>query len=261
MADKSAKVIAVGITKGGSGKSTTSSIISYLLSQNKRILAVDTDGQGNLTQLLTGVDDIFEFQGSTVYDAILDEDATNYIYQINDNLHILPGDENINTLGPYFHIELREKKVFYQFTLRNALKKIEHLYDFIIIDCPPALGEICICSLTAADYILIPFETSKFCYSSLRSYLKTVDAVTTNLNQNLKVAGIIRTMIDNRRKDNKFYSDLIAEEYPELTFKTIIKRSADVGRLPAFGFIDNPDTKTITKQYNPFFKELMNVVR
>lgn len=261
MAERNAKIISVGITKGGSGKSTTSSIISYILSQKKRVLAVDTDGQGNLTQLLTGVDDIFEFQDSTVYDAILAEDATNYIYQISEDLHILPGDENINTLGPYFHIELRDKNILYQYTLKNALKKVAHLYDYIVIDCPPALGEICICSLTTADYVVIPFETSKFCFSSLQSYMKTIQAVKDNLNHDLKIAGILRAMIDNRRKDNKYYSDLVAETYPEYIFKTIIKRTADVGRLPSFGFTDNPDVKTIMKQYDPFFKELMKNVR
>lgn len=261
MAKSKATIISVGITKGGSGKSTTSSIITYILSQKKKVLAVDTDGQGNLTQLLTGVDDIFEFQDSTVYDAILAEDASPYIYKINDNLHILPGDENINTLGPYFHIELREKNILYQYTLRNALEKVSHLYDYIIIDCPPALGEICICSLTAANYVLIPFETSKFCHSSLKSYMKTIEAVKNNLNPDLKIAGILRAMIDNRRKDNKFYSELVADNYPELIFKTIIRRTADVGRLPTFGFFDNPDVKTIMKQYDPFFKELMKNVR
>ncbi|WCF11392.1 ParA family protein (plasmid) [Paenibacillus thiaminolyticus] len=256
-----AKIIAVGITKGGSGKSTTSSILSYMLSQKKKVLAVDTDGQGNLTQLLTGVDDIFEFQESTVYDSILAEDATNYIFKITDNLHILPGDENINTLGPYFHVELGQQERLYQFSLRNALEKVAHMYDYIIIDCPPALGEICICSLTAADYVIIPFETSKFCHSSLLSYLKTIEAVTKSLNNDLKIAGILRSMIDNRRKDNKYYSDLVGSEFPELVFKTIIKRTADVGRLPAFGFIENPDVKIIMKQYEPWFKELKKIVK
>ncbi|MDH6372881.1 chromosome partitioning protein [Paenibacillus sp. PastF-3] len=261
MADSSAKTISVGITKGGSGKSTVSSILCHLLSKKYKVLAVDADGQGNLTQLLTGVEDIFEFTDNSVYNAILDEDASNYIYQINKKLHILPGDENINTLGPYFHIELRDRKVLYQHTLQKALEKVKHLYDFIIIDCPPARGEICIVSLTASDYVLIPFETSAFCFSSLKSYLETVEKVQDHLNSDLKVIGILRSMIDSRRKDNEFYSNLVAETYPDYTFDTIIKRTAAVGRLPSFGFDDNPDLKAIIKQYQPFYKELLDNVR
>ncbi|MFF2531513.1 ParA family protein [Brevibacillus sp. NPDC058079] len=256
-----ATTISIGIQKGGSGKSTTSSIVAYLLSQKHKVLAVDMDGQGNLTQLLTGVEDIFEFDGNTVYDAIMEEDATNHIIKINDKLHILAGDENINTLGPYFHVTLPQAGKVYATTLKHALEKVSHLYDYIIIDNPPALGEISICSLTASDFVVVMFETSKFCHSSLLSYLKTIEAVQEKLNNDLKVAGILRAMIDNRRSDNKYYAELIQEEFKEICFKTIIQRTAVVGRLPAFGIIGNPELKQVVKQYEPFFKELMKNVK
>ena len=111
------------------------------------------DGQGNLTQLLTGSEDIFEFDGTTVYDAILKEDATDYVMQIIPNLHILCGDENVNTLAPHFHIELAGQGRQYHFSLKNALDKVADNYDYIIIDNPPALGELSIISLTASDHV------------------------------------------------------------------------------------------------------------
>lgn len=255
-----AKVISVGIQKGGCGKSTTSSVLIYTLSQKYRVLAVDMDGQGNLTQLLTGSEDIFEFDETTVYDAILAEDATDYILKINPNLHILCGDENVNTLAPHFHIELAKQGKQYHYALKNALDKISHNYDYIIIDNPPALGELSIISLTASDYVLIMFETSKFCYSSLKSYLKTIEAVKDRLNPNLEIAGILRNIIDKRRSDNKYYANLIKEEYGDLCLDTIIKRSAVVGRLPAYGFEDNIEIKKVLKEYQPLIKELMNNV-
>ncbi|WPS85435.1 ParA family protein (plasmid) [Brevibacillus halotolerans] len=256
-----ATTISVGIQKGGSGKSTTSSVIAYLLSQKHKVLAVDMDGQGNLTQLLTGLEDIFEIDGSTVYDAMMEEDATPHIIKINENLHILAGDENINTLGPHFHVALPREGKAYPFTLKRALDKVNDLYDYIIIDNPPALGELSICSLTASDFVVIMFETSKFCHSSLLSYVKTIEAVQSNLNNDLKIAGILRAMIDNRRSDNKYYSELIQEEFPTLCYKTIIQRTAVVGRLPAFGIIGNPELKQVVKQYDPFLKELKKVVK
>ncbi|WMX58968.1 ParA family protein [Peribacillus sp. R9-11] len=255
-----AKVISVGIQKGGCGKSTTASILVYQLSQKHKVLAVDMDGQGNLTQLLTGSEDIFEFGGTTVYDAILAEDATEYVLQINPNLHILSGDENVNTLAPYFHVELKNQGKEYHYALKNALDKIADNYDYIIIDNPPALGELSIISLTASDYVLIMFETSKFCYSSLRSYLKTIEVVKDRVNGDLKIAGIVRNLIDGRRSDNKYYSNLVKKEYGELCLDTVIKRSAIVGKLPALGFKDNNDIKKIMKEYQPLIKELMSNV-
>jgi chromosome partitioning protein len=253
-----AKVISVGIQKGGCGKSTTSSILVYALSQKHKVLAVDMDGQGNLTQLLTGSEDIFEFDGTTVYDALVKEDATDYIMQINDNLHILCGDENVNTLAPYFHKELPKTGRTFHGTLRNALNKVADDYDYIIIDNPPALGELSIISLAASDYVLILFETSKFCYNSLKSYIKTIEFVQERENADLKIAGILRSMIDKRRVDNKYYAELVKEEYGEHCMDTIIQRSAVVGRLPAYGIASNPEIKQVMKHFNPFLKELEN---
>lgn len=253
-----AKVISVGIQKGGCGKSTTSSILAYSLSQKHRVLAIDMDGQGNLTQLLTDSDDIFEFTGTTVYDAILKEDATEFILKINPNLHILCGDENVNTLAPYFHLEKRGK---YTHTLKNAISKVADNYDYIIIDNPPALGELSIISLTASDYVLVMFETSKFCYNSLKSYFRTIETVQQRSNENLKVAGILRTMIDKRRSDNKYFSDLVKEEYGDLCMKTVITRSAVVGRIPALSLQGNPEIKQVMTQYKPFIKEFLNNVK
>lgn len=254
-----ATVISVGLQKGGTGKSTTSSLIAYFLSLKHKVLAVDMDGQGNLTQLLTGIEDITEIQG-TVHDAIWDEDATPYIMRINDTLHVLPGDENVNTLGPHFHITIPKRGGHYAVTLKEALDKVSDSYDYIIIDNPPALGELSVCSLTASDCVVVMFETSKFAHSSLHSYMKTIEAVQ-NVNPKLKVAGILRAMIDNRRVDNKYYAELIKEEFGDLVFKTIIQRTAVVGRLPAFGIFGNSELNKVIKQYEPFFKELMKNVK
>jgi len=255
-----ANIISVGIQKGGCGKSTTASILIYALSQKYKVLAVDMDGQGNLTQLLTGSDDVFEFDGTTVYDAIMREDATDYIMEINKNLHILCGDENVNTLAPYFYTELPKTGRTYHYTLKNALDKVSGDYDYIIIDNPPALGELSIISLTASNQVLIMFETSKFCYNSLKSYLKTIGVVQERLNGDLKVGGILRSMIDKRRIDNKYYADLVKEEFGDFCLDTVIHRSAVVGRLPAYGIIKNPEIKQVMKHFNPLLKELENDV-
>lgn len=250
------RIISVGIQKGGVGKSTTASVLAASLSKYYRVLAVDMDGQGNLTQLLTGSDNIFEFDGTTVYDAILQEDASNYILRINDNLHILCGDENVNTLARHFYVELKGD---FHYTLKKALTKVATNYDYIIIDNPPALGELSVISLTASDSVLIVFETSKWCYNSLKSYLQTIEAVQERVNHNLDIIGILRSMTDNRRSDNKHYSKLVKDEYGKMCMDTIITRSAVVGRIPALGLTeDNPELKKVIKEYKPFMKEFLS---
>lgn len=257
-----ATIISVGIQKGGAGKTTTASMLAYLLSQKHKVLAIDMDGQGNLTQVLSGVEDLYEFEGKTIYDALLNEDATEYIIKLTDNLHMLAGDENINTLGSHFYITLpRQHKKTYPLILQRTLESVKNQYDYIIIDNPPALGELSIVSLSASDYVVIMFEPKKFSYSSLKRYFKTIEAVQGNINHNLKILGILRTLIDNRRSDYKYFSDLVEEEFKDLCFKTVIQRTATIGRMDSLGIIGNPEIKQIIKHYEPFLKELMTRVK
>ncbi|MYL36044.1 AAA family ATPase [Pontibacillus yanchengensis] len=247
------KVISIGIQKGGVGKSTTSSILAYHLKEKgNRVLCVDMDGQGNYTQLLTGEDDIYQFKDTTIHDAIINGDASPYILKIDENLHLLAGDENVNTLAPHFYLNLNGQ---FHHVLNKALEPIKNQYDYIIIDNPPQLGELSIISLTSSDYVLIMFETSKFCYNSLKSYLETIKTVQERVNPNLKIAGILRSMIDGRRSDNKYFSELVEEEYKELCFNSVIKRSAVVGRVPALGLVSNPEIKNVMRSYKEFLKE------
>lgn len=255
-----AVTISFGIQKGGSGKTTTSGIVAYLLSRDYKVLACDMDGQGNLSQMLTGVDDPYEFGDNTIFEAIKAEDAEPFLYKVSDNLDVLVGDELINTLASYLYRELLPKGKNIQEALKSTLSTVADNYDYIIIDTPPALGEQTYNALTASDFVVVMFETSKFCHSALDSYFETIEHVKNNTNPNLEVAGILRTMIDNRRGDNKHYIELIQEEYPELCFKEVIQRTAVVGRAPVFGFTDNPELKQITNQYEGFVKELISIV-
>ncbi|MCP3033440.1 ParA family protein [Halobacillus sp. A1] len=252
------KVISVGIQKGGVGKSTASSIVAYHLKERGfRVLCVDMDGQGNFTQLLTGEDDLYEFRGSTIYNALKDENASSHILKIDDKLHLVAGDEYINTLTPSFHKELKGN---YHHVLSKALEPVKNEYDYIIVDTPPALGEISIISLSASDYVLIMFETSKFCYNSLKSYLETINAVQSKVNPNLEILGVLRNMIDVRRTDNKYFSDKVKEEFGDLCFDSIIKRTAAVGRIPALGLSNNSEYRKVMKTYKNFLKEFDNRV-
>ena len=187
---------------------------------------------------------------------ILEENAAPYITKITENLDIICGDENVNTLAPYFYSKTDGLGGQFHFVLKNALEKVAQDYDYIIIDNPPALGELSIISLCASNHVLIMFETSKFCYNSLQSYLRTIDAVKERINPNLNKLGILRSLTDKRRTDNKYFSNLVKKEFPKSCFDTIIHRAAVIGRVSSLGLVDNPEIKQVMKEYKGFLKEI-----
>ncbi|MED1790639.1 ParA family protein [Brevibacillus laterosporus] len=251
-----AKVISFGIQKGGAAKTTSSGISAYLLSQDYRVLVVDMDSQGNITELLTQ-QDIYTFHGKTVLEALKERDASKYIHRVTDNLHLMTAEDLLATFPRYLYTEYRGNK---SLVLRETLASVRGDYDYIIIDTPPALGDQTINALSASDAVVIMFETSKFCYSALERFIETVGHVKEMVNPDLKIAGILRTIVDVRRSDAKAFVELIEEEYPNMAFETVITRKAQTGRLTIHGFNNNPELKLAVQQYQDFIKELIGRV-
>jgi chromosome partitioning protein len=251
-----AKVITFGIQKGGSSKTTTSGIVAYLLSQSHKVLAVDLDSQGNLTELLTQRD-IYDFHGSTVFEALKERNARKHIKVITDNLHILTAEDHLATLASWLYANYNGNK---SLLLMETLEDVQDDYDYIIIDTPPALGEQTINALAASNAVVAMFEASKFCYSALGRFLETIVHVQNLVNKDMKIAGILRCMIDTRRTDNKALIELVEEEYKDLCFKTIITRTAATGRLSINGFNGNPELTQALAQYQGFVEELLERV-
>ncbi|WP_274655615.1 ParA family protein [Paenibacillus humicola] len=253
-----AKIITFGIQKGGSSKTTTSGIVAYLLSKEYRVLAVDMDSQGNLTELLTQRDP-YDFQGHTIFEALKEQDARRYIQRITDNLHIITADDHIARFSSWLYGTPYRGNM--SLVLLETLETIQEQYDFIIIDTPPALGEQTVNALAAANYVVAMFEASKFCYSALSRFLETCVHVQEKVNREMQIAGILRCMIDTRRTDNKALIELVEEEYKELCFQTVITRTAATGRLSINGFEENNELNQAVIQYREFVKELIDRVQ
>lgn len=254
-----AKIITFGIQKGGSSKTTTSGVVAYLLSEKHRVLAVDMDSQGNLTELLTQ-QDVYDFHGETVFEALMAQDARPYIRTVSNNLHVLPAEDHLARFSAYLYGKEYAAKYANgnrSLVLMNTLSAVMDDYDYIVIDTPPALGEQTINALAASNLVIAMFEASKFCYSALSRFLETCVHVQERVNREMKVAGILRCMIDVRRLDNKALIELVEEEYEDLCFKTIITRTAATGRLSINGFKDNPELKQAVAQYREVVKELI----
>lgn len=254
-----AYIITVANQKGGCGKTTTASVLVYLLSQNHKVLAVDLDSQGNLTELLT-LKPIREYRIDNIpgaLDAIKKGDPRNYILALTDNIHILPSDELMGTLDPWLFSEANKHGK--TGAVKHMLSHVQGYYDFIVIDTPPALGFTMTNALVASNGVISPFEAGKFCYSALISFYETIQEV--QKNHSLKFIGILCSLIDSRRSDNKEYIHLVKKEFGSACFKTIIKRSAATGRIAIGGIFDNPEINQATEQFEPFYKELLQRVK
>lgn len=255
-----AKIITFGIQKGGSSKTTTSGVVAYLLSQDHRVLAVDMDSQGNLTELLTGRD-VIEFRGKTVLEAMQEQNASGYVYRVTDNLHLIAAEDLLATFSRWLYSDFRAKHINDRsLILANTLATVRDNYDYIIIDTPPALGDQTINALAASDYVVAMFEASKFCYSALGRFLETCWHVRERVSPNMAVAGILRGLIDSRRTDNKVLISEVGENYGELCFESVLTRNAAAGRLAITGFIDNSEINQAVSQYKVFLEELMDRV-
>ncbi|MEK4078259.1 ParA family protein, partial [Paenibacillus sp. FSL M7-0656] len=160
-----AKVISFGIQKGGSSKTTTSAIVAYILSQEygKKVLAVDLDSQGNLTELLTQRD-IYDFHEYTIFEALKERNARKYVHNVTERLDILTAEDHLARFPSWLYASYKGNR---SLVLKETLENVQDEYDYIIIDTPPALGDQTINALAASDAVVAMFEASKFCYSAI----------------------------------------------------------------------------------------------
>ncbi|MDH5406213.1 MAG: ParA family protein, partial [Candidatus Aminicenantes bacterium] len=122
-----------------------------------------------------------------------------------------------------------------EYLLKRALKPIRHLYEFILIDCPPSLGLLTVNALVASDSVLIPLQCEYYALEGVTSLLDTYQRVKQAFNQELEIEGVLLTMYDERTNLSKQVADEIHRYFKEKVFKTIIPRSIRLGEAPGFG--------------------------
>lgn len=262
-----AVTITMGIQKGGCGKSTTTGILSYLLKKNGyRVLAIDMDSQGNLTELFSRQPSN-KFVEKSILEALQQNDMKRYIVPISENLDLLPANNFLATFARWLYTKTtyKGKNAHFSgnpsFILDFALDQVRDDYDFIIIDTPPSLSEQTMNSLCASEYVVVLFESSNWCYSAIHNFMDSVISANEFGRRDTKVIGILRTLNDVRRNDVKAFNEMVEEDYPNDVFKTIITRKAAVGRLSLYGFEDNPELKQVLEHFRSFYEELMDRVK
>ncbi len=225
-----ANIICIANQKGGVGKTTTAINLSAALAvSEKKTLLVDCDPQGNATTGL-GIDknaiDVTLYHGmigeNEVEDLILDSEL--------EPLKIIPA--RVELIG--VEIEMinepdREK------ALKRLLSRVEDLFDYIILDCPPSLSLLTVNAVTAANYILIPLQCEFYALEGLSQLLHTVKRIKAGFNPELKIAGILLTMYDTRTNLSQQVAEDARKYFKDLVFKTRVPRNVRLGEAPSFG--------------------------
>ncbi|WP_341748380.1 MULTISPECIES: AAA family ATPase [unclassified Candidatus Tisiphia] len=224
------KIVAIVNQKGGVAKTTTTVNLSTALSvMDKKILVIDLDPQGNSS---TGFGINQQDRKVTIYQVLIGlrtiEEA---IIQTNiPNLQLITANTNLSGAeSDLLSIKKRE------YLLSDLLNKLVSKYDYIIIDCPPALNLLTVNALVACDYVLIPMQCDFYSLEGLSHLLKTIEIVEKNLNPKIKIAGILFTMYDKRNRLTEQVEDDVRKCLGRLVFKTVIPRNVKLSEAPSYG--------------------------
>ena len=224
------RIIAIANQKGGVGKTTTAiNLSASLASLGKKVLALDLDPQGNMTSGL-GVDkDQVE---NSVYDLIIGQTGIEECIckEVIENLDVLPS--NINLSAAEIELIGVENK---EYIIRNEMEKIKDRYDFVIIDCPPALSMLTINAMTTADSVLVPIQCEYYALEGLSQLIHTINLVQERLNPALVIEGVVFTMYDARTNLSLEVVENVKSNLNETIYKTIIPRNIRLAEAPSYG--------------------------
>ena len=224
------RIIAITNQKGGVGKTTTAINLGAALAvSDVKVLLIDADPQGNSTSGL-GVQKTPGL--ATIYDVLVDgKDMAQAICPTSmEGLEILPADKNL--IGVNLQLVNEDAR---ESILRQRLQTIRDKYDFILIDCPPALDLLTLNALIAADSVLIPIQCEFFALEGVSELMDTIERIRESFSHPLKTEGILLTMYDDRTNLTRQVAADLREFFGEDVFKTVIPRNVRLAEAPSHG--------------------------
>lgn len=259
------EVIAIANQKGGVGKTTTTFNLGVALAHaGKRVLLVDSDPQGDLTTYMGIHDpDNIPITLSTLMErSIKDED-------INSKEAILKHDEGIDLIPSNLELSSMEVSLVNamsrEFTLRNCLSDIKDKYDYVLIDCMPSLGMITINALACADKVIIPVQSEFLAAKGMSHLMNTVLKVRKQINPNLKVGGILLTMVDGRTNLSKDIANELRSTYGTVfkLYDNQIPRGVKAAESSRMGesVLSYDSSSKVAQSYIDFAKEVLDYER
>ena len=225
-----AKILAITNQKGGVGKTTTGvNLAASLAATKQRVLLVDLDPQGNAT-MGSGIDK--RQLAQTIYHVLLGEAdiRTVRVISVSGNYDVVPANRDlagaeIELVG----LDQRETR------LKSALATLESDYDFILIDCPPALNLLTVNGLCAAQAVLIPMQCEYYALEGLSDLVQNIKKIRAHLNPQLQIEGLLRTMYDSRNTLAQQVSAQLQQHFGDKVFRTVIPRNVRLAEAPSHG--------------------------
>jgi len=224
-----ARIFVIANQKGGVGKTSIAvNLAASLAHYGRSALLIDLDPQGNATTG-SGID-----KGAcerTVYGVLLGEHSLREaILASEGGYDVVPSNREL--AGAEVELIAMEKR---EFRLRDALEEAAASYDFVVIDCPPALNMLTVNGFAAADAVIIPMQCEYYALEGLSDLVGTLRKVKQNLNPRIEIEALVRTMYDPRNTLTVQVSEELKRHYGEKVFDTVIPRNVRIAEAPSFG--------------------------
>ncbi len=223
-------MLAIANQKGGVGKTTTAvNLATALAACGRDVLIVDLDPQGNAT---TGLGLLGQRRDKSIYQVITEGAplAEAMMSTMVGGMTLVPS--SLQLVGAEVELVSGDRR---EFRLRDALESVVNVFDYVLIDCPPALGLLTLNALVAADAVLVPLQTEFYALEGLSHLLRTVERVKRAFNPPLEIQGIVLTMVDRRNNLSEMVAKDVRAHLGSKVYDTVIPRNVRVSEAPSHG--------------------------